>query len=275
MIFFILIKYLIKNSGNIPANSIFRRHKNDMTLIITQECRRNFKLIILLMIFGFCMFPGFSQGPKINIEDIPQRKIRNYIVSNSIDKMDDFSSIHASWKKDIHESDFNIIEKTFFLNYDLSDSWEFYRHANTLKMWNGNTIRFGLLLSKCTNSAINIINSSFHEIDTGDVYFLNLKLFRGLFNVEVAFEITRIDSKQKIMEFSYIDNNKSLGKQTIQFFENGSGKTKIIHRSYFKSDSKIRDKLFYPYFHKKFINEFHRNMCKLIKNRNLPFTIIN
>jgi hypothetical protein len=246
-----------------------------MNLRITHECRINVKLIILLMIFGFYLFPGFSQGPKINVEDIPQKKIRNYIVSNSIDKMDDFSSIHPSWKKNIHESDFNIIEKTFFLNYSLSDSWEFYRHANTLKMWNGKTVRFGLLLSKCTNSAINIINTSFHEIDTGDVYFLNLKLFKGLFNVEVAFEITRIDSKQRIMEFSYIDNNKSLGKQTIQFFENGSGKTKIVHRSYFKSDSNIRDKLFYPYFHKKFLSEFHRNMCKLIKSRNLPFTIIN
>src|ERR1035437_8740178 len=246
-----------------------------MSLRIIQKYGINFRLIILLIICGFYMVPGFSQGPKINVEDIPQRKIRNYIVSKSIDKMDDFSSIHASWKKNIHESDFNIIEKTFFLNYDLSDTWEFYRHANTLKMWNGKAVRVGLLLSKCTNSAINIINSSFHEIDTGDIYFLNLKLFKGLFNVEVAFEITNIDPEQRIIEFSYIDKNKSLGKQSIQFFDNGSGKTKIVHRSYFKSDSNIRDKLFYPYFHKKFINEFHRNMCKLIKNRNLPFTIIS
>jgi hypothetical protein len=246
-----------------------------MSLRIIQEYGFNFRLIILLKIFGFFLLPVFSQGPKINVDEIPQRKIRNYIVSRSIDKMAEYSSIHASWKKDIDESGFNMIEKTFYLNYNLADSWEFYRHANALKMWNGNSVRFGLLISKCTNSAINIINSSFHEIDTGDIYFLNLKLFKGLFNVEVAFEITVIDPEQRIMEFSYIDNNKSLGKQSIQFFENGSGKTKIVHRSYFKSDSNIRDKLFYPYFHKKFINEFHRNMCKLIKNRNLPFTIIS
>jgi hypothetical protein len=242
---------------------------------ISPKFRINLKQIIIFMIYGFLVLPGFSQGPKINVEDIPQRKVRNYIVSRSIDKMDDFSSIHASWKRNFHESDFNIIEKTFFLNYSPSDSWEFYRHANTLKMWNGKTVKFGLLLSKCTNSAISTFNSSFHEIDTGDVYFLNLKLFKGLLNVEVAFEITRIDSKQRIMEFSYIDNNKSLGKQCIQFFDDGWGNTKIVHRSYFKSDSNIRDKLFYPYFHKKFINEFHRNMGKLIQNRNLPFTIIN
>jgi len=241
---------------------------------IEQKYRARIKLIILLLVFGYSAQTAISQGPvRINIEEIPQRKIRNYIVSRSIDKMDDYSLIHASWKKGIDESNFNIIEKTFFLNYDLSDSWEFYRHANALKMWNGKSVRFGLLLSKCKNTVINIINSSFHEIDTGDVYFLNLKLIKGLFNVEVAFVITEIDPVQQVMEFSYIDDNKSLGKQSIQFFDNGSGKTRIVHRSYFKSNSNIRDKLFYPYFHRKFIKEFHRNMGILIKNKRLPFTI--
>ncbi len=238
------------------------------------KCRFNIKLIILIAVFGYSVQPAVPQGVnRINVAEIPQRKIRNYIVSRSIDKMDNFSLIHASWKKGIDKSDFNIIEKTFLLNYGLNDSWDFYRHANALKMWNGKSVRFGLLLSKCTNSVINIINSSFHEIDTGDVYFLNLKLIKGLFNVEVAFEIIDIDPVQRVMEFSYIDDNKSLGKQSIQFFENGSGKTRIVHRSYFKSNSNIRDKLFYPYFHKKFIKEFHRNMGLLIKNRKLPFTI--
>jgi hypothetical protein len=243
---------------------------------IIQKSRVLVKLIFLLFLSGFLFQTTFSQGPvRINIEEIPQRTIRNYIVSRSIDKMDNFSLIHASWKKNIDESTFNVIEKSFLLNYNLSDSWEFYRHANALKMWNGKSVRFGLLISKSTNTVINIINSSFHEIDTGDVYFLNLKLIKGLFNVEVAFVITDIDPVHRIMEFSYIDDNKSLGKQSIQFFDNGSGMTRIVHRSFFKSNSNIRDKLFYPYFHKKFIREFHKNMSRLIKNRRLPFTVQN
>jgi hypothetical protein len=143
-----------------------------------------------------------------------------------------------------------------------------------LEMWNGKSVRFGVLLSKGTNTVINSYNSSFHEIDTGDVYFLNLKLLKGLLNVEVAFEIITIDLKQRIMEFSYIDNNKSLGKQSIQFLDNGAGKTKIVHLSYFKSKSSVRDNVFYPVFHKKFIREFHKNMSSLIKMRRLPFTVL-
>jgi hypothetical protein len=236
--------------------------------------RSGLKLIFLLFSAGWTIQPCVSQSiTRINVAEIPQRKVRNYIISKSIDKMDDYSSIHASWKKDIDKSHFNVISKTFFLNYDPSDVWDFYRHANILNVWNGKSVRFGILISKHSNSHINSYNTSFHEIDTGDVYFLNLKLLKGLFNVEVAFEIITIDVKQRLMEFSYIDNNKSLGKQSIQFFENGTGKTKIIHRSYFKSNSNIRDELFYPYFHKKFIREFHKNMNRLITQRRLPFTI--
>ncbi len=233
------------------------------------------KLSICLFIVWFSLQPCVSQGlTRINISEIPQRKVRNYIVSRKIDKMDDFSSIHASWKKNIDKSHFNVIEKTFFLDYDLPDVWDFYRHANILNMWNGKSVRFGVMISKGTNSVINSYNSSFHEIDTGDVYFLNLKLLKGLLNVEVAFEIITIDLRQRIMEFSYIDNNKSLGKQCIQFFDDGPGRTKIVHLSYFKSISSVRDKIFYPYFHKKFIREFHKNMSNLIEKKRLPFTIL-
>jgi hypothetical protein len=229
-------------------------------------CLANKKLIILVCISGFFLQLCEAQSlTKINISEIPQRKIRNYIVSRSIDKMDDYSSIQASWKEDIVESDFNVIEKTFFLNYGLSEAWDFYRHANILRVWGGKSVGFGLLISKGSNSVINTTNCTFHEIDTGDVYFLNLKLLKGLFNVEVAFEIINIDVEKRIMEFSYIDNNKSLGKQSIQFFDNDQETTKIIHRSYFKSNSNIRDKMFYPHFHKKFINEFHKSMSRYIR----------
>jgi hypothetical protein len=233
------------------------------------------RFFILLLVLGFSLQPCIAQTlRKINIDEIPQRRIRKYIVSRSIDKMDDFSSIHASWNKDIDKSDFNVIEKTFFLNCEPDEAWEFYRHANVFNIWNGKSVRFGLLISKCSNSIISTSKCSFHEIDTGDVYFLNLKLMKGLLNVQVAFEIISIDQDKRLLEFSYIENNKSSGKQSLQFLDDGPGRTKIIHRSYFKSNSFLRDKIFYPYFHKKFITEFHSNMNHIISSKNLPFTII-
>ncbi len=152
------------------------------------------------------------------------------------------------------------------LNYDLSTVWEGYSHVNSIKMWNGKSVSFGALLSKSSNLVVYAGNLSSPEIDTGQVYFLNLRLMKGLINVPVAFEITNIDQSLKILEFSYIDGNKSKGKQTIQFFDNNDGSTRIVHISYFKSGSHLRDNLFYPWFHKKFIKEFHGSMRQMLEN---------
>jgi len=222
---------------------------------------------ILFTLFIFLSSSCFSQAERtINLKEVHQKTVRKYIIARKIDQMPDFSLIHASWKKGTDESGFNVREKIFFLKYRLSNVWDCYRHVNTAKAWNKQSIRLGLLISKRSNTATYTSNKTFPDLDTGQVYFLKLKLIKGLLNIPVAFEITNIDFDRQLFEFSYIDNNKSRGKQTIQFFENGEGHTRIVHRSYFKSQSQFRDNLLYPYFHKKFIKEFHRNMKHLVRN---------
>jgi hypothetical protein len=246
-----------------------------MVLWINLSFMVKVNLIILVFIFELSCLSGFSQNSKrIDLKEVPQRKVRKYIVSREIDRMQNFSSIHASWKKDINESDFKVNEKMFYVKYKLSDVWESYRHANPVQTWNRKSVRLGLLILKWSDSVIYTNNSSFPEIDTGQVCFLNLRLMKGIFNVPVAFEIINIDSAKQILEFSYIDNNKSRGKQSIQFFDNGDGRTRIVHSSYFKSDSWLREDLFYPWFHKKFVKEFHGNMREHIRNKNYNVSIL-
>jgi hypothetical protein len=242
-----------------------------MIMRICKSGKGEIRLILFLFILRLLSLPAVSQNVKaIDLHEVQQRKVREYIFLRSFDKLDDFSSIHASWKQNIDEYDFNITEETFYLKEKLPIVWEFYRHTNPIRMWNGRSYRFGLLICKCSKSIVYANNSSFPDIDTGQVYFLNLRLIKGLFNVPVAFEIINIDKEGKIMEFSYIDNNKSLGKQTLEFTEDGNNRTRIVHRSYFRSESRLRDDLFYPYFHHKFIEEFHRNMRHIIKNAKYP-----
>lgn len=229
--------------------------------------KTHIEVVILFTLFIFLSSSCFSQDERtINLKEVHQKTVRKYITARKIDRMTDFSLIHASWKNGTDESSFNVREKIFFLKYRLSNVWDCYRHVNPAKTWNKQSIRLGLLISKRSNSATYTSNSSFPDLDTGQVYFLKLKLIKGLLNIPVAFEITNIDFDRQLFEFSYIDNNKSRGKQTIQFFENGEGHTRIVHRSYFKSQSQFRDNLLYPYFHKKFIKEFHRNMKQLVRN---------
>ncbi len=223
------------------------------------------KVITVILLLGFSSLSGISQKLRINFEEIPQKTIRKFIRAKSIDKIPDFSSIHSSWKKDADQSEFHYNEKVFYLKEILSDVWDGYSHVNLTKSLLGHSIRFGLLISKCSNSVTYSNNSSFTTLDTGQVYFFDLRFIRGLINIPVAFEVTSIDPVNQIIEFSYLDINKSRGKQTMQFFDSGNGITRIVHRTYFKSNSRIRDNLFYPHFHKKFITQYHKNMRQLLK----------
>lgn len=226
----------------------------------------NLRVFILLFVLGCISQHSYSQVPgTIKLDEIPQRKVRNYMVSSEIDQMSDFSSIHPSWKGDIIESDYHINEKTFYLNTRLSAVWNCYRHVNFIRAWNGKSVRFGLLIIKSSNSVVYANSPVLPEVDTGQVYFLDLRLMKGLFNIPVAFEITIIDEELKTLEFSYIDGNKSEGKQTLRFIDNGDGTTNIIHKSFFKSGSSFRDNMLYPFFHKKFIREFHENMKEYLE----------
>jgi len=236
--------------------------------------RLNFNLIYLVFFFAILSVSGFSQSTDIiDLEEIPQRKVRKYLISRHIDKMREFSSIKASCRKEGVDSDFHMNEKEFNLQYDLRNVWDCYSNINPGDTWSRNSLQFGLLISKCSNSVTYVRNASFTAVDTGQVYFLNLKLLKGLFNIAVAFEVIDVDQRRQVVELSYIDNNKAKGKQIIEFFDKGDGSTRIVHRSYFKSESSFRDKLLYPMFHKKFIREFHRNMGQIIKNSNPVITI--
>jgi hypothetical protein len=182
--------------------------------------------------------------------------------------MNDFSLIHPSCEADAIGADYHVIEKTFFMNSRVSDVWDCYRNADLTHSCN-RSVRFGLLLTKCSNTAVYTGSKEHTVIDTGQVYFMNLRLLKGILNVPVAFEIINIDQGKLVVELSYIEGNKTRGKQTLQFFDNGDGRTRIVHMSYFKSDSFVRDAFFYPLFHKKFIREFHNVMKQNIVKRPL------
>ncbi len=220
---------------------------------------------MLLFILGMLPVMTVAQDENsIDLKEITQKKVRKYLISGAFNKMRDFSLIRPSWKKDVIESDFRILEKKFKLKFSNENVWNSYRHANSVEMWESHSVSFGLLISKGSNTVTYKSNSFSPEIDTGQVYFLDLRLLKGLLNLPVAFEITTINQKDQIIEFSYLENNKSQGKQTIHITDGGSGRTSIVHKTWFKSTSKLRDDL-YPIFHKRFINEFHRNMSRRIR----------
>ena len=174
-----------------------------------------------------------------------------------------FYDIQPSWNKGDDLSPYNKNETTFFLDTNLQDVWQSYLSIDPSKLWNNGSVSQGLMLQK-SPAKIFYNKDSLAYIDTGQVYFLNLRLLSGIYNLAVAFEIITIDSLEMVIEFSYVEGNESLGVQKIKFIAVDDHSTEIIHTSYFKSNSNFRDKWLYPFFHKKVTKDFHENIRRLL-----------
>ena len=219
----------------------------------------------LLIIFTFFQIQlhGQSTLDDIKLEQIEQKTIRKYVKRLIKEGKHQFYDIQPSWNRGDDLSLYNKNEMTFFLNTSLKDVWQGYLSINPSKLWNNRSMSKGLMLQKSPAKIFYNKDSSAY-IDTGQVYFLNLKLLSGIYNIAVAFEIITIDTLEMVIEFSYVEGNHSLGVQQIKFIAVDDNSTKIIHTSYFKSHSHFRDKWLYPLFHKKITKNFHKNIRRLL-----------
>ncbi len=222
------------------------------------------KSTILFICLAF-QVSAFSQLrlDDIVMDQISQKKVRQYIEYQIEDNKHLFNQIHPSCTASIDLSAYHKNIRDYILKDNIQKVWFGYLSANPTQSWNGRKVSFGLLLNKYPEN-IFYNNDQIAGVDTGQVYYVNLKLMEGMYNLPVAFEIVRVDNNSKVIEFSYLEGNKSTGLQRIEFFDLGNDYTKIIHTSFYKSDSEFRDKWLYPHFHKKIINDFHRNMRKLL-----------
>jgi hypothetical protein len=216
----------------------------------------------LFLVLGLVTIKCYSQDSldKLNLNRIPQKKIRNFILAQEKNHVNKFSEVEPSWEQGQDMSSFHDLESTYIIKDSLEKVWKLYKSVSPAVSWNGRIISFGLLFVKGTNFVMYHDDNTYPRLDTGQVFYVNLKLLMGIYNLAVGLEIVDIDSVNKSIRFSYIHGGKSEGEQTIQFVSFDHGYTKIIHSTAFKSDSKFRDRYLYPHFHKKSINEFHHNI---------------
>ena len=226
------------------------------------------KAILILLTTTFLSdyyVKGQCKIKDINFDLIPYKTVREYIRNQTKQNISSFNEISPSWKSNNDPKNYNKQKKTYLIKDNIANVWNKYMTTSPAESWNGKKVKFGFMYSK--KQSIPLYDSEkFSEIDTGQVIFLNLKLL-GFYNLAMAFEIISVDTYNHTIEFSYIEGNTSQGKQSLQFIDRSDGYTEIVHSSYFRSGSKMRDKFLYPFFHTRTTNEFHRIMKKLIKGK--------
>lgn len=218
--------------------------------------------------FSLFIFTGFLAGAQICLNDIEFDKISQNKVQELIERqhehgIETFEELKPSMHSDSDTKGYFIHENVYEIKKGIDKVWNKYLNMSPSKSWNGKKVSFGFLFSKKEHKIV-YRDENVSKIDTGMVVYLNLRLMKGLINLATAFEIINIDRENKIIEFSYLSCNNSVGIQKIQFFETPKGFTEIVHTSFYKSNNIAKNYFFYPYFHTRATNEFHRNIKKLM-----------
>lgn len=208
------------------------------------------------------MFLADIEFDKINdiaVEEYLHRQIDNKIAT--------FSDVKPSLEPTSSTLGFCFHEREYIVKDSLSKVWSHYIYTSPVDAWNVGKMNFGMLFSKQENELV-YANDEVEKIETGQVVYLNLNLLK-IKKLATVFEIIQVNKQKGIIEFSYVEDNLTHGKQQLNFEETAKGYTKIVHRSYFKSKSVLRDHFLYPYFHTRMTNTYHRNMKKMYKSKML------
>lgn len=208
----------------------------------------------------------FAQGTldDIDLELVPYATIKRFIQSQKEHKVYKFTDIQPSCPDSFSYVGYRKLVYNYSINRRLNDVWDQYLTVDPSQSWNSRIVSFGLLLCKRTGLVGYKNNSHFDKIEEGQVFFLNLNFLAGLVRLPVGFEVLNVDCENKSICFSYIKDGKARGQQVIRFFDSDNGVTHIVHFTAFESDSKFRDKVLYPFFHRRVTNNFHRKMRHVI-----------
>lgn len=217
------------------------------------------KARLLICTFFICFLTSAQDNIlSINSNQIKFKKVRAFIDQQKENKIIQFIDVKGSYNEAENET-YKKHHKSYLILKPLDEVWASYKSTSPAKSWNGKMLNFGCLISKKSNR-VSYQNDDYEGAEEGQVFYVNLKLLKGLYNLAVAFEVTKLSEEKHTIEYSYVHGGKTQGKQWMEMTSTPEGYTRISHHTLYKSASEFRDVLIYPYVHELAITEFHQNM---------------
>ncbi len=204
-----------------------------------------------------------TSSKTIDYKRIPQKKVRKLLKRIEQFGIKDLSDLNAKCYDSDDSSTYCVQTDSHIIKENIINVWNKMMKLNLCEEFSGRLVSLGMMYSKKLNQ-IFYKDDKFVGIEEGQVFYLNLKLLGGIKNLGVGLEVTRIDKDKKSIKFCYLNHGTSEGTQEIRLTETTDGYSIITQETRYKSKSKFRDKRLYPGFHRKFVNELHENLTKLI-----------
>ncbi len=223
---------------------------------------------ITLTCLGLCFFMHIpylnaQQPADIEYSRIGQKKIRHLLVRNRLHTSDDFQHMEALCSPSAEEAGYSRHVKTFIVKHPLEKVWNGYCTVSPGQSWCGRRVSFGMLFNPAKAPLV-YAGDPYQGLKAGQILFIQLKLFKGLFKLAVAHKVSEVDAEHKRIKICYMKNGASEGSQFIRFESTPEGHTRVIHETAYRSTSRFRDQRIYPGIHARVISEFHENVAQSI-----------
>lgn len=158
------------------------------------------------------------------------------------------------------------LDRRYIVAAPVEEVWRLYASVDPRLAWRTPMTRFGAAWDGEAGRLVLEGDEGLAAFRVGQVYVLELTI-AGFYRIPVGFRITVIDEPGRVMEFVYLRDNKSNGKQLIALAPcvDGRGRpaTVVEHRTWYSSGDGFRDDLLYPPFHYDIIDGFHRSIAAL------------
>lgn len=195
---------------------------------------------------------------------IPYKKVISFAQNRSLYMASDFIDFKSrcyvpgdpSYRKHV---------KTFVVKAPIESVWQTYTSISPQDAWQGIMLRFGFMYSRTTNTFTYHDDTDYDGIETGHILVLNLRLLGDRLTLAVGHEVKEVNEQMHYIRICYMDNGKSEGSQFIRLSGTTNGTTQIVHETFYKSDSWVRDVLLYPALHTRAITEFHNNVKRKLE----------
>ncbi|MCL2072570.1 MAG: hypothetical protein FWH18_01500 [Marinilabiliaceae bacterium] len=216
----------------------------------------------LILSFVLYLFVNTLSTAQMSLSSVNKEKLEYKKVIKYIKKLDSryFYEIQPSINDSTDMSTFFFHNASFAINAPIDRVWNTCIYSSPSQLWKGKTIGLSFIYNKNSDNIFYHTDQQFDTLEINQIYFLNLLIIPTV-NIAAALITTKIDPYEKVIEFTYIEQNKSIGKQILRLIPISDNETEIIHDTFYKSGSKFRDKKLYPIFHQKAITDLHKKIA--------------
>ena len=94
------------------------------------------------------------------------------------------------------------MENVYIIKDDPKSVWAMYKNINIAESWTGRLVSFGVLFSKWSDFVCYRNSDQMATADTGQVFFINLRLLSGFYNLPVGVEIVAVNEQERFIRIT-------------------------------------------------------------------------